>query len=48
MHRTHHTPPILEIIAPVYLREELDLKDGDEVELEIKYENSKSIRKMKT
>ncbi|MHA1250424.1 MAG: DUF120 domain-containing protein [Candidatus Helarchaeota archaeon] len=36
---------MLEIIAPVYLREELDLKDGDEVELEIKYENSKSIKR---
>ncbi|MHA1311339.1 MAG: DUF120 domain-containing protein [Candidatus Helarchaeota archaeon] len=36
--RTHHGAPILEIIAPTFLREKLGLKDGDEVELEILYE----------
>ena len=35
--RTHHSAPILEIISPFYLRDELDLKDDDEVELEIFY-----------
>lgn len=35
--RTHHSAPILEIIAPMYLRDRLNLKDGDTVELEIIY-----------
>ena len=37
--RTHHSSPILEIISKEYLREKLDLKDGDEIELEILYES---------
>lgn len=39
--RTHHSAPILEIISPYFLREKLDLKDGDIVELEIIYEKKK-------
>lgn len=34
--RTHHPPRELEIIAPVYLRGELDLEDGDEVRVKVK------------
>ncbi len=33
--RTHYTPSILEVVAPVKLREELGLKDGDTVKVEI-------------
>ena len=33
--RTHHPRNIIEIIAPVYLRKELDLKDGDEVSVSL-------------
>ncbi|MHA1269784.1 MAG: DUF120 domain-containing protein [Candidatus Helarchaeota archaeon] len=38
IHRTHHGSPILEVIAPVFLRDKLKLNDGDEIELEIIYE----------
>ena len=34
--RTHHPPRELEIIAPVYLRGELGLEDGDEVEVKVR------------
>ena len=33
--RTHHPKNIIEIIAPVYLREELNLTDGDEIEVKV-------------
>jgi riboflavin kinase len=33
--RTHHPKNIIEIIAPVYLREELDLRDGDEIAVKV-------------
>ena len=33
--RTHYSKDVLEIIAPVNLRERLNLKDGDEVEVEV-------------
>jgi riboflavin kinase len=33
--RTHHPKNIIEIIAPVYLRQELGLTDGDEVSLKL-------------
>ena len=33
--RTHHGPDIVEIIAPVYLRKELGLRDGDLVRIEV-------------
>jgi len=33
--RTHHPPNVIEVVAPVYLRGELGLKDGDEVIIEI-------------
>ncbi len=33
--RTHYSKDVLEIIAPVNLREKLGLKDGDEVEVEV-------------
>ena len=33
--RTHYPSEILEIIAPVKLREKLGLKDGDIVEVEV-------------
>lgn len=33
--RTHHPKNIIEIIAPVYLRERLDLNDGDEVAVKV-------------
>ncbi|MBD3229331.1 MAG: DUF120 domain-containing protein [Candidatus Lokiarchaeota archaeon] len=39
--RTHHGAPILEIISPYFLRDKLDLKDGNQVELEIIYEKNK-------
>lgn len=35
--RTHHTRT-LEIIAPVYLRDKLNLQDGDELEVEVRLE----------
>ncbi len=34
--RTHHKKNIVEIIAAPYLRDELNLKDGDEVRIELK------------
>lgn len=33
--RTHHSPDILEVIAPVKLRDALDLEDEDEIELRV-------------
>ena len=33
--RTHYTPSILEVVAPVRLRDELGLKDGDTVIVEV-------------
>jgi riboflavin kinase len=33
--RTHYPADVLEVIAPVYLREKLELKDGDTVEVEV-------------
>ena len=33
--RTHHPKNVIEIIAPVYLRENLGLSDGDEVSVEV-------------
>ena len=33
--RTHYSKDVLEVIAPVSLRERLGLKDGDEVEVEV-------------
>ncbi|MBL7118625.1 CTP-dependent riboflavin kinase [Candidatus Bathyarchaeota archaeon] len=33
--RTHYTPSILELVSPVNLREELGLKDGDTVKVEV-------------
>ncbi len=33
--RTHYNKEIIEVIAPVNLREKLGLKDGDEVEVEV-------------
>ncbi len=33
--RTHHTVDQLEIIAPVKLRDELDLTDGDHVTIHV-------------
>ena len=33
--RTSHTQDILEIIAPIYLRKELKLQDGDDVKIEV-------------
>ena len=33
--KTKHGPEIIEFIAPVYLREALDLKDGDFVEIRV-------------
>lgn len=33
--RTHHPRNVIEIIAPVYLRETLNLEDGNEVELKV-------------
>lgn len=35
--RTHYPADLLEIISPVKLRDELDLKDGDEVEVTVDY-----------
>lgn len=34
-HKTDHDPMIIEIISPVNLREELHLKDGDEIQCEL-------------
>ena len=34
-HRTHYGPSVIEIIAPVCLREELGLKDGDVVKVKV-------------
>jgi riboflavin kinase len=34
--RTHHAENVLEIISPVYLREKLELKDGDKVTIKVK------------
>ncbi len=36
--KTVHGPDVLEIIAPVRLRDALGLKDGDEIEIEIEIE----------
>ncbi|MCG2909081.1 MAG: CTP-dependent riboflavin kinase, partial [Stygiolobus sp.] len=33
--RTTHPKSVVEIISPYYLRERLNLKDGDEVQIEI-------------
>lgn len=33
--RTHHPKNVIEIISPVFLRERLDLKDGDEVSVKV-------------
>lgn len=33
--RTHHPKNIIEIISPAYLREELNIKDGDEVSVDL-------------
>lgn len=33
--RTHHPKNIIEIISPVYLREKLNIKDGDEVSVDL-------------
>lgn len=33
--RTHHAPDVAELIAPVRLRDKLNVKDGDEVRVEI-------------
>ena len=33
--RTIHPPKIAEIIAPVYLRKELNLKDGSRIKLKV-------------
>jgi len=34
--RTHHAENVMEIIAPIYLREKLGLKDGDRVTITVK------------
>lgn len=34
--RTHYGPDVIEIISPVYLREKLNLKDGDIVKVKVK------------
>jgi riboflavin kinase len=34
--RTHHAENVLEIISPDYLREKLELKDGDKVTIRVK------------
>jgi len=33
--RTHHPKNVIEIISPVYLREKLSIKDGDEVSVDL-------------
>jgi len=33
--RSHYGPSVLELIAPIYLREKLKLKDGDKIEVRI-------------
>ncbi|MDY6864506.1 MAG: winged helix-turn-helix domain-containing protein/riboflavin kinase [Halobacteriota archaeon] len=33
--RTHYPPDVLEILAPIKLRDELDIKDGDEIILTV-------------
>lgn len=35
--RTHHPLNVIEIIAPVYLRKKLNLKDGDEITVEVSF-----------
>jgi len=35
INRTHYTPSTLELVSPVNLREELGLKDGDTVKVEV-------------
>lgn len=34
--RTHHNDSVIEVIAPIYLRRKLGLKDGSEVQVKIK------------
>jgi len=33
--RTHHGPEVVEVIAPVKLRDALALKDGDPISIEV-------------